>query len=1046
MEHHNVTGNYHNCPPVLNHNAEILFCACGSSIKQISSKTGDLLSSFSEHCNAVSCIVLDRKHGTNGMVYSTSLDGVLIYWNSKTRVVRKTWSLNAPIYNLLVPISKPNELYVVQGKFLQAPSADEKVQEKSSASTDLVLQSNQHVVSCGANLQSVLGKEQYKVSAFDLTLGRISRRVARVFLPHRTACLTMLNNAEYLLTVNKRKLFLWDVMSNSFVGYRALSELPHSITCIAASTVATEAGAGASPLEYSSYYGRSSSTKQVVVTGHDNGAILVWHDLAQWVARQPIVTFSYDAETQRKVKSVTQPSVASTEAGQQGAPVCTTLHWHAHNIYALSLSSDCRQLYSGGEEGVLVCWQLEGSSKHFLPRLGASIADIVSNSTDARIAVTTTDNCIRLVNVSAMKDEWVLRSMHLGSYCNVKSGASTTSGKGKGHYLMHNPYEPLLSERNTYRSQLVVEPRSNYLVGNGIPNLLQFYDVGMGIYRSALEVMQYSRVSKTEKHTKLFVPTVTMYCFGKYGKVRAVKNGKGVSVVTDIEYYLATVDVLRGEEMTAETSLKIWKFDVNSATYKLSVQIDRPFEGHKVTSLSFVPDSSGGFTGLATGGANGCVKMWYLREGSWKCMYSFAYKDAAVRALCFSSDGSLLCVTHTNLVSFWDPVSLSCRGTLVVPTPNSITFCKFIEPCFEADHGSGSGESYLVLGTGRSVTVIDCLSMKIAWNLQSTGIDCIAVASNDVEAVCIPGANRPVVGHGRAQMGWIAVVHSGSETSTGPQHSNIRLYDPSSSTPVHCGAPLNTSVVSLTFYTDNFGDSCTGGTEAAGAVHLRHGLLFVTAAGELCALGELSVAQEHEDAGAVTVTLARTADRHAPQVFIEDGSVLSASEQAVRSVERKAGVGAVGPWYAATVPTGAVVGGSTSLISSIYESFVSGLLKQSGPVIAEVESLSGGSPQPGISLEAIEKSLFGSLNSPNGVADSAASGGTMSSADETELDMDSHSKRMRVDKAPVVMASLTSKDVGILRSQHEHCIQSMSDIFASSSSAKVNSISSKKRK
>lgn len=49
---------------------------------------------------------------------------------------------------------------------------------------------------------------------------------------------------------------------------------------------------------------------------------------------------------------------------------CTHLHWHAHSVSALNFSNDGIYLLSGGEEAVLVLWQLDTGSKQFLPRLG----------------------------------------------------------------------------------------------------------------------------------------------------------------------------------------------------------------------------------------------------------------------------------------------------------------------------------------------------------------------------------------------------------------------------------------------------------------------------------------------------------------------------------------------------------------------------------------------------------------------------------------------------------------------------------------------------
>ncbi|OEH78287.1 wd g-beta repeat-containing protein [Cyclospora cayetanensis] len=90
------------------------------------------------------------------------------------------------------------------------------------------------------------------------------------------------------------------------------------------------------------------------------------------------------------------------------------LHWHAHAVSSLAFSSDGLVLLSGGEEGVLVMWQLQQNfSKQFVPRLGAPILHIspawieVLGALPSRnvtieqqqrmdlLAVCCADNCIR---------------------------------------------------------------------------------------------------------------------------------------------------------------------------------------------------------------------------------------------------------------------------------------------------------------------------------------------------------------------------------------------------------------------------------------------------------------------------------------------------------------------------------------------------------------------------------------------------------------------------------------------------------------------------
>ena len=49
-------------------------------------------------------------------------------------------------------------------------------------------------------------------------------------------------------------------------------------------------------------------------------------------------------------------------------------------------------LYSGGEESVLVFWQVDTNHKQFKPRLGAPISRICNSEEDTVIAVSHTDN------------------------------------------------------------------------------------------------------------------------------------------------------------------------------------------------------------------------------------------------------------------------------------------------------------------------------------------------------------------------------------------------------------------------------------------------------------------------------------------------------------------------------------------------------------------------------------------------------------------------------------------------------------------------------
>ena len=90
----------------------------------------------------------------------------------------------------------------------------------------------------------------------------------------------------------------------------------------------------------------------MIVTGHDHGMLCLWHNV--------------DA----LVKTMVSGKV-DTQRAQ-----CTTLHWHAHAVSAVAMSADGVNVFSGGEEGVLVLWQIDTGYKTFVPRLGAAITHV----------------------------------------------------------------------------------------------------------------------------------------------------------------------------------------------------------------------------------------------------------------------------------------------------------------------------------------------------------------------------------------------------------------------------------------------------------------------------------------------------------------------------------------------------------------------------------------------------------------------------------------------------------------------------------------------
>ena len=69
-----------------------------------------------------------------------------------------------------------------------------------------------------------------------------------------------------------------------------------------------------------------------------------------------------------------------------------------------------------------------------------------------------------------------------------------------------------------------------------------------------------------------------------------------------------------------------------------------------------------------------------------------------------------MALVHHNLVSLWDPDSLSLVKQVVGPSSNDLTFLAFVDP------QPNSGEAYLIFSGNTSISIMDLLTTKILWS------------------------------------------------------------------------------------------------------------------------------------------------------------------------------------------------------------------------------------------------------------------------------------------------------------------------------------------
>lgn len=210
------------------------------------------------------------------------------------------------------------------------------------------------------------------------------------------------------------------------------------------------------------------------------------------------------------------------------------------------------------------------------------------------------------------------------------------------------PPEEAIFFADHHHTRIKIDPSRGLIACNGYPGHIQLYDIRNQVFAGSIEVVQYVRVSKTEKYTRIYAPSVALFEFSK------VVHGSSTN------YYLATIDVRRGEDIGSEYSLKVFQFQSNSEKYNQVAQMDRPHGKYKVIGLTMQQQ----VIGCVTSAVDGSIKMWRTSstnnvspdtELQWICLYTLKYRDCPANFTCFSHDNSLFALAHENMVSLWDP-------------------------------------------------------------------------------------------------------------------------------------------------------------------------------------------------------------------------------------------------------------------------------------------------------------------------------------------------------------------------------------------------------
>ncbi|KAI0830514.1 WD40 repeat-like protein [Trametes gibbosa] len=373
-------------------------------------------------------------------------------------------------------------------------------------------------------------------------------------------------------------------------------------------------------------------------------------------------------------------SIAVKTPGVEKTAQTTTLHWHAHAVSSLAFTPNGAYLLSGGEEAVLVIWQLHTGKKEFVPRVGSPIVHVALHNTggEEEYLLGLADASFVFIRASTLKISRSIARIKLDPAISHDRPSTSTAVPLAVHSL----------------SSTLILPSSH-------PSSLQTFSPSTSKLLSELEVSPSNRISRRDE--KPLQPS-------------RVER----AVLSDSGDWMATIDSREADDsFRAEVYMKIWQWDRKAGFWILNTRIDRPHGLTKVSGVAFRPRArTQDDLLLATTGDDGHIKTWRIRavktksEGVqefWVARSVLRFRDETPRDISWSPDGSLLAVPLGSHVAIYDPETNALCRVVTCPECKTVLSAQFV----------GSSGRYLVINGPRDVILWDLVSQSLRWHYHS---------------------------------------------------------------------------------------------------------------------------------------------------------------------------------------------------------------------------------------------------------------------------------------------------------------------------------------
>ena len=418
-----------------------------------------------------------------------------------------------------------------------------------------------------------------------------------------------------------------------------------------------------------------STNKNDIACGHMKGDIVIKGNLLALVEEYISAQVKYEKQrgSSGKDGSGSAPLVRSKPKHPSNAVIDANVHWHAHPVTSLcydrtSPASD-PILYSGGNESVLVTWQLSRGITRpadVLPRiaLGGILSILcttpVEGGYDANdgILVYCEDNSLQLFERHNKASLWKIKGL-------ATRKLDTTND--------HIPSPSVTMDPKRGRAS------SSQLMLNGIPGapgLIQWYDPREQRVTGQLEIAPYNRVSRMDQNdeTPMPAPVVTHYAMSSVGNDLVTID----EVPTENKFVGGVDDTEAGFGVL--TTIRFWcwnpsvRFHKSSPYDPVAVMIHPHGNGQKLSAVTL---SSDGQYACTVSNDEKAFRLWQKvlqtsdedgfaqksdgrRMPVWICQYrittpsGYSNFPTGKSGVAFSPDSSILAISYGSKITIWD--------------------------------------------------------------------------------------------------------------------------------------------------------------------------------------------------------------------------------------------------------------------------------------------------------------------------------------------------------------------------------------------------------